>query len=154
MATATTPTKVSRSQTYKHQDFISWAISEGLMTATATPLEAISTFAANRGKWRKTPRYKNLRTAGDPAAAERKATRDAERAAKATASAAAKAAKAAEREAAKVAKAAAAPVKAAAKTTKAAAKKQAAAPTKAAAKKTTAAKKSAAAAPAGDNPFG
>lgn len=153
MAKATTPateetTTASRSQMYKHEDFVAWATSEGLMDGTESPVEAIAVFAANRGKWRKTPRYRALRESGDPAANERKAERDAARAAKAEERAAAKEARAAER-AAKAEAAAAA--KAAAPAKAPAAKKTAAPATKAPAKATKAAKKGTA---ASDNPFG
>jgi hypothetical protein len=148
MAKATAPAtepkaSVSRSQTWKHEDFIAWATGEGLMTADASPLEAISTFAANRGKWRKTPRYRTMVTGRkETAAAERTARTEARKAERAVAAEAKKA----EREAAKAAKAAEAA--AAPAPTKAAAKKAAAAPAKA----TKATKASAAA--ASDNPFG
>ena len=113
MPTATEETEtVSRSQMWKHEDFVEWATAEGILTPKMSQAETIAGFAANRNAYRKTPRYRSLvESHREDAASEKEAAaeaRKAERAAKAEA--AAKAEKAAP-------KAEAAPAKATAKRT-------------------------------------
>lgn len=122
--------KVSRSQVWKHQDFVEWATEEGLLDAKAGQAETIAVFAANRNAYRKTERYRTLvdshKEEATAAAAERKEAAAKARAEKAAEREAAKAEKAAAKETAKEAETTKAPAKAAAPAKKTAAKKAAA----------------------------
>lgn len=110
---ADTETAVSRSQMFKHVDFVEWATEQGLLNPKMGQAETIAVFAANRNAYRATDRYRALADAGDPQKAARDAERAAAKEAKAKERAEAQAAKAAEREAAKATKAAAKAAKAA-----------------------------------------
>ena len=109
-ATETEAEKVSRSQMWKHEDFVSWAQGEGLLPSNASQAQTISVFAANRNAYRRTDRYRNMvdshREDASTAKAEAAEARKAERAAKAAEAAAEKpATKAAAKPAAAPAKA-------------------------------------------------
>lgn len=131
---ADTEETASRSQMWKHEDFVEWATEEGLLTAKSSQAETIAVFAANRNAYRKTARYRDMVEAHKGEAQEAAAARKAERAAAAAERKAAKEAAAKE----KAAKAEKAPAKAPAK--------------KAAAKATTKARSKATAA-SDENPF-
>jgi hypothetical protein len=125
-ATETEAERVSRSQMWKHEDFVEWATEEGLLSPKATQAQTISVFAANRNAYRRTDRYRSMVDSHRETAAETRAAAQAE-------AKAAREAKAAEKATAEKAPA-----------------KKAAAPAKAAAKKTTSRSKAAA---SEDNPF-
>jgi hypothetical protein len=134
--TETAEETASRSQMWKHEDFVEWATEEGKLDPSASQAETIAVFAANRNAYRATERYRDLveshKAEASEAAAARKEAREAERAEKAAAKEAEKAEKAAAKEKAET-------------TEKA--------PAKAAAKKVAASTKKAAAKAAADNPF-
>lgn len=102
--------RTSRSQMFKHEDIVGFLTDEGLITPQSSQAEVIAAFAANRNRYRRTDRYRNLvethRSAGAEAVEARKAERAAAKAAKAEERAAAKEAKATEAAAAKAAAAA------------------------------------------------
>lgn len=127
---------VTRSQMFKHEDFVQWATEQGLLKGGESPAQTIAVFAANRNAYRKTPRYLSLREAGDPTKAERDAARQAEKEQKA----AQRATERAEKQAAKEAAAAEKAAKAEGAATKAPPKEAVAAPAKATKKATKASK--------------
>lgn len=131
---ADTEETTSRSQMWKHEDFVEWATEEGLITSKSSQAEVVAAFAANRNAYRKTERYTDLVESHKAELAEAKEARKAERAAAA-------AERKAEREAAKAEKAEKAKA-----TKKAPAKK-------AAAKKTTSKRRGKASADTDENPF-
>ena len=99
----------SRSQMWKHEDFVEWATEEGILSKGMSQAEVIAGFAANRNAYRRTDRYRSLVESHREDAAEAKAE-----------AAAARKAAAAEKKAAEAEKA---PAKATAKKAAAPAKK-------------------------------